>query len=84
MAWKFTYELLSLQANSSDPLPPPYIVKIEHFHPVLTGSLRNHLDLFASMSFLSLIDTIAGTMGKCMPHGGGRVWAAWRLVPQQS
>ncbi len=24
-AWKFTYELLSLQARFSDPLPPPYL-----------------------------------------------------------
>ncbi len=41
-AWKFTYELLSLQARSSDPFPPPYlyIVKIENFHPILTPSLR--------------------------------------------
>ncbi len=37
-----TYELLSLQTKSSDPLPPPYlyIVKIENFHPILTPSLR--------------------------------------------
>ncbi len=41
LAWTFTYELLSLQAKPSDPLPPPYlyIVKIENFHPVLTRSL---------------------------------------------
>ncbi len=40
-ALKFTYELLSLQARSSDPLPPPYlyIVKIENLHPILTPSL---------------------------------------------
>ncbi len=40
-AWKFTYELLSLQARSSDGGPPPYlyIVKIENFHPILTPSL---------------------------------------------
>ncbi len=38
LAWKFTYELQSLQAKSSDPLPSHYlyIVKIENFHPFLT------------------------------------------------
>ncbi len=52
-AWKFTYELLSLQARSADPLPPPYlyIVKIENFHPILTPSLRVSSSSFFMRSF---------------------------------
>ena len=44
LAWKFTRELLSLQAKILRPLPPPYlyIVKIENAHPILTPSLRKH------------------------------------------
>ncbi len=53
-AWKFTYELLSLQARSSDPLPPPclYIVNIENFHSILTPSLMgsgNESEIFNVM-----------------------------------
>ncbi len=54
LAWKLTYELLSLQAKTSDALPPPYlyIVKIENFHPILTLSLK--VCLVYSVAFTNL------------------------------